>query len=90
MDKYPIIIVIGAAILGKVGGEMIITDPWVEGVFHPGKVMEYTAMLVGVVAVVAGGKLWAKWNASREEALPEEADMETAEALVVEESRPER
>jgi YjbE family integral membrane protein len=28
MDKYPVIIYIGAAILGKVGGEMIITDPF--------------------------------------------------------------
>ncbi|NCO59214.1 TerC family protein, partial [bacterium] len=28
MDKYPIIIYIGAAILGKVGGEMMITDPF--------------------------------------------------------------
>ena len=27
MDRYPIIIWIGAAILGKVGGEMIVTDP---------------------------------------------------------------
>jgi predicted tellurium resistance membrane protein TerC len=26
MDRYPIIIYIGAAILGKVGGEMIMTD----------------------------------------------------------------
>jgi YjbE family integral membrane protein len=29
MDKYPIIILLGAAVLGKVGGEMMITDPWV-------------------------------------------------------------
>ena len=28
MDKYPVIIYIGAAILGKVGGEMMITDPF--------------------------------------------------------------
>ena len=27
MDRYPVIISIGAAILGKVGGEMVITDP---------------------------------------------------------------
>ncbi len=27
MDKYPFILILGAALLGKVGGEMIITDP---------------------------------------------------------------
>jgi len=65
MDKYPIIIMIGAGILGKVGGEMIITDPWVEGLLHPGKVMEYSVQIIGVIGVIAAGKLWAKWNASR-------------------------
>ena len=35
MQKFPIIITIGAAILGKVGGEMIITDAWVHKTFHP-------------------------------------------------------
>jgi len=64
MDKYPIIIVIGAGILGKVGGEMIITDPWVEGLLHPGKVMEYTVQGIGIVGVIVAGKLWARWNAS--------------------------
>ncbi len=29
MDRYPVIVYIGAAILGRVGGEMILTDPWV-------------------------------------------------------------
>jgi YjbE family integral membrane protein len=27
MDRYPIILILGAALLGKVGGEMILTDP---------------------------------------------------------------
>ena len=27
MDKFPVIIYIGAALLGKIGGEMIITEP---------------------------------------------------------------
>ncbi len=65
MDKYPIIIVIGAGILGKVGGEMIITDSWVEGLLHPGKVMEYAVQAIGIVGVIVAGKLWARWNASR-------------------------
>lgn len=36
MDRFPIIVWIGAAILGKVGGEMVVTDPLVtERVFAP-------------------------------------------------------
>ena len=64
MDKYPSIIVIGAAILGKVGGEMIITDPFVERMFHPGKITEYSVQLIGIVGVIVAGKLWAKWKAA--------------------------
>lgn len=33
MDKYPIIIWIGAAVLGKVAGELVVTDKWVGGAF---------------------------------------------------------
>jgi YjbE family integral membrane protein len=53
MDKYPIILWAGAAILGKVGGEMMITDPWVHGLLHPPKWVEY-AVMVFFVALVCG------------------------------------
>ncbi len=54
MDKYPIIIYIGSAILGRVGGEMIFTDPWVEktfGVPHWGVMAAEIVFAAGVVAV---------------------------------------
>lgn len=35
MDRYPVIIYVGAAILGKVGGDMIMTDRLVTEAFHP-------------------------------------------------------
>ncbi len=35
MDRYPVIIYIGAAILGKVGGDMIMTDRLTEKLLHP-------------------------------------------------------
>lgn len=35
MDRYPVIIYVGAAILGKVGGDMIMTDRLTEEMFHP-------------------------------------------------------
>jgi len=56
MDKYPIIITLGAAILGKVGGEMIITDPWVHKTFHPAHWMDYAMQAVCAVGVVLVGK----------------------------------
>lgn len=35
MDRYPVIIYVGAAILGKVGGDMIMTDRLTQETFHP-------------------------------------------------------
>ncbi|HTL67897.1 MAG TPA: TerC family protein [Lacunisphaera sp.] len=43
MDRYPLIIYLGSAILGKVGGEMIMTDRLVTEALHP------SAWLVHVV-----------------------------------------
>ena len=34
MDRYPVVIYLGAGILGKVGGDMALTDPWVTGLIH--------------------------------------------------------
>ena len=57
MDKYPIILWLGAAILGKVGGEMMITDPWVHGLLNPPKWVEY-AVMVFFVLFVCGLSKW--------------------------------
>ncbi|MEI6106557.1 MAG: TerC family protein [Opitutae bacterium] len=35
MDRYTVIIYVGAAILGKVGGDMIMTDRLTQEIFHP-------------------------------------------------------
>ena len=37
MDRYPVIIVIGGAVLGRVGGQMIMTDPFVLRWLSPGR-----------------------------------------------------
>ena len=37
MDRFPIILILGAALLGKVGGEMIITDPGLGAWWHLGE-----------------------------------------------------
>ena len=64
MDKYPIIILLGAAVLGRVGGEMMITDSWVEGLVHPGKIVEYGVQIFFAVGVIVVGKLWIQWKNS--------------------------
>lgn len=57
MDRYPIIIYIGAAILGKVGGEMMITDPIIHNWLQPGEIVEYGVMVFFAVAVVVVGRM---------------------------------
>jgi YjbE family integral membrane protein len=60
MDKYPIIIYIGAAVLGKVGGEMIMTDPIVVQAIAPSDILVYAVEAITAAGVVIIGKLWAK------------------------------
>ncbi len=57
MDRFPAIIYAGAVILGKVGGEMIVTDPTVERLLHPSKPMEYGVQAFCAVAVIAVPKI---------------------------------
>ena len=64
-SAYPIILWAGAAILGKVGGEMMITDPWVRGLLNPPKWVEYAVMAVFVVFVCG----LSKWIANRRKAV---------------------
>jgi YjbE family integral membrane protein len=60
MDKYPIIIYIGAAILGQVGGEMMVTDPFVIGLLNPSNILMYCVEACFTIAVVVVGKLWVR------------------------------
>jgi YjbE family integral membrane protein len=77
MERFPVIITIGGALIGWVAGEMLVTDPalegWLTGLgvrFVTGKPMlaafslELLAGAIGVVFVVALGK----WLAKRHEA----------------------
>lgn len=56
MDRYPIILYIGSGILGKVGGEMMITDPIVHNWLHPTKAVEYGVMVLFTIGVLVLGK----------------------------------
>jgi YjbE family integral membrane protein len=57
MDRYPIIVYIGAAILGRVGGEMMITDPVVVALLNPGEILQYTTQAFFAIGVLVVGKL---------------------------------
>jgi YjbE family integral membrane protein len=71
MDKYPVIIYIGAAILGKVGGEMMITDPFTMRLLpaslltpdlqHPNRVLQYSLEIFFAAGVIIIGKVWMRW-----------------------------
>ena len=57
MEKYPIIVWIGAAILGKVAGEMMVGDPWTQQTFAPPHWADWLAQAAFAAGVVVAGKL---------------------------------
>ena len=85
MERYPVIITIGGGLIGWVAGEMLVTDPvlegWLTGMgirFTQGKPsigelsLELIAGAIGVVIVV----VWGRWLAKRQEAAAKAASDE--------------
>jgi YjbE family integral membrane protein len=60
MDRYPATIYLGAAILGRVGGEMILTDPFLVRTLAPSTTARYITEAALALAVVVGGRLICK------------------------------
>jgi YjbE family integral membrane protein len=79
MDRYPIIIYIGAAILGRVGAEMIFTDPFVERWLAPPTWFKYTMEAVFALGVIGVGKLYL-WYTYRKEEKAEKVSCESVSA----------
>lgn len=48
---------LGAATLGKVGGEMMITDPLVLRMLHPSQTMFYAAEAVAMAGILVAGRI---------------------------------
>ncbi len=66
MDRFPVIVYLGAAVLGKVSGEMIISDPVMMKVLHhPGHYVEYGVQILFAVAVVVTGKVCMRIRANK-------------------------
>jgi YjbE family integral membrane protein len=61
MDRFPFITYIGAAVLGRVAGEMIITDPYIVKLFNnPSHLAGYLLQGFFAIGVVIAGKVWLK------------------------------
>jgi YjbE family integral membrane protein len=57
MDKYPLTMYLGAAILGKVGGDMMLADAFVRKQLNPSDGLRYAVEAVLIAAVLVAGRL---------------------------------
>ncbi len=56
MDRYPAVVYLGSAILGKVGAEMMITDPFIMRTLRPPVAFKYIAEALTIAGVLAAGR----------------------------------
>ncbi len=66
MDRFPVIIYVGAALLGKIGGEMIITDPAISSFLTPTKVVIYVIEITFAASVIIVGRFWLKRDMAKQ------------------------
>jgi YjbE family integral membrane protein len=59
MDRYPAIVYVGAALLGRVAGHMIMTDSFVEQTLAPAEGVRYSVEAAGAIGVLVVGR-WLK------------------------------
>jgi YjbE family integral membrane protein len=57
MDRYPWSLYLGAAILGKVGGEMMITDPFVQRTLHLSTIWLYAGEAAATIGILVAGRI---------------------------------
>lgn len=60
MDRYPVIVYLGVAILGKVGAEMVLTDPFVARTLHPSQSTIWIAEGSATVVILTTGRYLGK------------------------------
>jgi YjbE family integral membrane protein len=58
MDRFPVIIYVGAAILGKVGGDMIMTDRLIEERFQPKPWLVHAVEALLAIGVILVALAW--------------------------------
>jgi YjbE family integral membrane protein len=67
MDRYPVIVYAGAAVLGKVAAEMVLTDPSVAALIALPERALWVAEAIAAAGVIVAGRLWLRWMAARAE-----------------------
>jgi YjbE family integral membrane protein len=67
MDRYPATTYLAAAVLGKVGGELIITDPYLRQFYHAPHAVEIAVQVLAAAAVIAVARFLMRRNFKREE-----------------------
>lgn len=65
MDRFPVTAYLAAAVLGKIGGELMLTDPFVTRVIHPSRSVEITAELFGAVGVIVAARFMTRRRPKR-------------------------
>jgi YjbE family integral membrane protein len=70
MERWPIVVYAGAAILGKVAAEMILTDPLTVSHLHPSRTAIYVAEAGFAVATVVAGRYFERRAAATETVPP--------------------
>jgi YjbE family integral membrane protein len=60
MDRYSVVVYLGAGILGKVGAEMVFTDPFITRTLQPSAAHIYVGEAVAIVGVLGVGRLLLK------------------------------
>ncbi len=66
MDRFPVIVYVGAALLGKIGGEMIITDPVISSFLTPTKVVIWVSEITFAASVIIVGRFWLKRDMAKQ------------------------
>jgi len=56
MDRYPFAIYVGVAVLGKVGGDMVMSDRFITRAAHPTEAVRYVIDAILIAALVFGGR----------------------------------
>ncbi len=66
MDRFPVIIYLGAALLGKIGGQMIITDPVIGRFITPTPLIVHSVEIVFAMAVIIFGRYRVRRDLAKE------------------------
>jgi len=67
MERFPVLIAIGAGLLGYVAGEMAVSDPLVKDFFEAHEILERAVPIAGAAFVVLVGKYLQKKHAGKPE-----------------------